>query len=265
MSCGSKVEPITSTRFATADWIIVASRSPQDGAVRLASDDRRATRTPANLVHTLFTGSVGLERSIRAAKSLASPLGGGDLAGKKYPRSDTRLFPRKNRSGRRSSMKAVAAATRVATAPFARRDTFKGPVSCGPSSQVVGPVASVKTNRTGNMAKKPNVAAWMLSLGMSSSRGDESGKLRAVIDPDAAVAATNASTVTAGDMWRLAQEKRSAATALSKFAATCQVFSTFAQLSAAHQVEEAWREVEEAEEAARTFLAQETAPQNPYV
>ena len=162
-------------------------------------------------------------------------------------------------------MKAVAAATRVATAPFARRDTFKGPVSCGPSSQVVGPVASVKTSRTGNMAKKPNVAAWMLSLGMSSSRGDESGKLRAVIDPDAAVAATNASTVTAGDMWRLAQEKRSAATALSKFAATCQVFSTFAQLSAAHQVEEAWREVEEAEEAARTFLAQETAPQNPYV
>ena len=262
MSCGSKVEPITSTRFATADWIIVASRSPQDGAVRLASDDRRATRTPANLVHTLFTGSVGLERSIRAAKSLASPLGGGDLAGKKYPRSDTRLFPRKNRSGRRSSMKAVAAATRVATAPFARRNTFKGPVSFGPSSQVVGPVASVKTNRTGNMAKKPNVAARMLSLGMMSSRGDESGKLRAFIDPNAA---TNASTITAGDMWRLAQEKRSAATALSKFAATCQVFSTFAQLSAAHQVEEAWREVEEAEEAARTFLAQETAPQNPDV
>ena len=264
MSCGSKVEPITSTRFATADWIIVASRSPQDGAVRLASDDRRATRTPANLVHTLFTGSVGLERSIRAAKSEEeeeSPWS----PPKKYPRSDTRLFPRKNRSGRRSSMKAVAAATRVATAPFARRNTFKGPVSFGPSSQVVGPVASVKTNRTGNMAKKPNVAAWMLSLGMSSSRGDESGKLRAVIDPDAAVAATNASTVTAGDMWRLAQEKRSAATALSKFAATCQVFSTFAQLSAAHQVEEAWREVEEAEEAARTFLAQETAPQNPYV
>ena len=51
-------------------------------------------------------------------------------------------------------MKAVAAATRVATAPFARRDTFKGPVSRGPSSPVVGPVASVKTSRTGNMAKK---------------------------------------------------------------------------------------------------------------
>jgi hypothetical protein len=159
-------------------------------------------------------------------------------------------------------MKAVAAATRVATAPFARRNTFKGPVSFGPSSQVVGPVASVKTNRTGNMAKKPNVAARMLSLGMMSSRGDESGKLRAFIDPNAA---TNASTITAGDMWRLAQEKRSAATALSKFAATCQVFSSFAQLSAAHQVEEAWREVEDAEEAARTFLAQETAPQNPDV
>ena len=160
-------------------------------------------------------------------------------------------------------MKAVAAATRVATAPFARRDTFKGPVSRGPSSQVVGPVASVKTSRTGNMAKKPNVAARMLSLGMmSSSRGDESGKLRAFIDPDAA---TNAQTVTAGDMWRLAQEKRSAATAFSKFAATCQVFSAFAQLSAAHEVEEAWREVEDAEEAARTFLAQETAPQNPDV
>ena len=160
-------------------------------------------------------------------------------------------------------MKAVAAATRVATAPFARRDTFKGPVSRGPSSPVVGPVASVKTSRTGNMAKKPNVAARMLSLGMmSSSRGDESGKLRAFIDPDAA---TNAQTVTAGDMWRLAQEKRSAATALSKFAATCQVFSAFAQLSAAHEVEEAWREVEDAEEAARTFLAQETAPQNPDV
>ena len=160
-------------------------------------------------------------------------------------------------------MKAVAAATRVATAPFARRDTFKGPVSRGPSSPVVGPVASVKTSRTGNMAKKPNVAARMLSLGMmSSSRGDESGKLRAFIDPDAA---TNAQTVTAGDMWRLAQEKRSAATALSKFAATCQVFSAFAQLSAAHEVEEAWREVEDAEEAARTFLAQEMAPQNPDV
>ena len=160
-------------------------------------------------------------------------------------------------------MKAVAAATRVATAPFAPQDTFKGPVSCGPSSHLVGPVASVKTNRTGNMAKKPNVAARMLSLRMmSSSRGDESGKLRAFIDPNAA---TNAPTVTAGDMWRLAQEKRSAATALSKFAATCQVFSAFAQLSAAHQVEEAWREVEDAEEAARTFLAQETAPQNPDV
>ena len=160
-------------------------------------------------------------------------------------------------------MKAVAAATRVATAPFARRDTFKGPVSRGPSSQVVGPVASVKTSRTGNMAKKPNVAARMLSLRMMSSRGaSSSGKLRAFIDPNAA---TNAQTVTAGDMWRLAQEKRSAATALSKFAATCQVFSAFAQLSAAHQVEEAWREVEDAEEAARRFLAQETAPQNPDV
>ena len=167
-------------------------------------------------------------------------------------------------------MKAVAAATRVATAPFAPRDTFKGPVSCGPSSHLVGPVASVKTNRTGNMAKKPNVAARMLSLGMMSSRGDESGKLRAFIDPNAsspnaAVTATNAQTITAGDMWRLAQEKRSAATAFSKFAATCQVFSAFAQLSAAHEVEEAWREVEDAEEAARTFLAQETAPQNPDV
>lgn len=208
-----------------------------------------------------FTVSVGLERSIRAAKSEEeeeSPWS----PPKKYPRSDTRLFPRKNRSGRRSSMKAVAAATRVATAPFARRDTFKGPVSRGPSSPVVGPVASVKTSRTGNMAKKPNVAARMLSLGMMSSRGDESGKLRAFIDPDAA---TNAQTVTAGDMWRLAQEKRSAATALSKFAATCQVFSAFAQLSAAHEVEEAWREVEDAEEAARTFLAQEMAPQNPDV
>ena len=168
-------------------------------------------------------------------------------------------------------MKAVAAATRVATAPFARRDTFKGPVSRGPSSQVVGPVASVKTSRTGNMAKKPNVAARMLSLGMMNSRGElSSGKLCAFIDPNAsspnaAVTATNAQTITAGDMWRLAQEKRSAATAFSKFAATCQVFSAFAQLSAAHEVEEAWREVEEAEEAARTFLAQETAPQNPDV
>ena len=237
---------------------------PQDDAVRLAVTTGGRLERPRISSIPPFTGSVGLERSIRAAKSEEeeeSPWS----PPKKYPRSDTRLFPRKNRSGRRSSMKAVAAATRVATAPFARRDTFKGPVSCGPSSQVVGPVASVKTNRTGNMAKKPNVAAWMLSLGMSSSRGDESGKLRAVIDPDAAVAATNASTVTAGDMWRLAQEKRSAATALSKFAATCQVFSTFAQLSAAHQVEEAWREVEDAEEAARTFLAQETAPQNPDV
>ena len=102
------------------------------------------------------------------------------------------------------------------------------------------------------MAKKPNVAARMLSLGMMSSRGDESGKLRAFIDPDAA---TNAQTVTAGDMWRLAQEKRSAATALSKFAATCQVFSAFAQLSAAHEVEEAWREVEDAEEACLLYTS----------
>ena len=42
-------------------------------------------------------------------------------------------------------------------------------------------------------------------------------------------------------------------------------FATFAQLSAAREVEEAWREVEEAEEAARAFRAKQTAGQTPDV
>jgi len=90
---------------------------------------------------------------------------------------------------------------------------------------------------------------------------------RASIDPTAASSDGTGSTagllITAGDMWRLAQQKRSAAVALSRFAALSVNFATFAQLSAAHEVEEAWREVEEAEEAARAFLAKQTAGQTP--
>ena len=93
--------PITATRFATADWDHLLHRGPH----KTVRCDWRVTtggRVERPRVSSIppFTRSVGLERSIRAAKSEEeeeSPWS----PPKKYPRSDTRLFPRKNRSGRR--------------------------------------------------------------------------------------------------------------------------------------------------------------------
>ncbi len=67
---------------------------PQDDAVRLAVTTGGRLERPRISSIPPFTGSVGLERSIRAAKSEEeeeSPWS----PPKKYPRSDTRLFPRK--------------------------------------------------------------------------------------------------------------------------------------------------------------------------
>ena len=156
-------------------------------------------------------------------------------------------------------MTGVAAATRVAAPPLAPRRTVEGSVRSSPSCRAVGSIAPASKTRQGKM---PTVA-WR------RVRTAEGSVLRASIDPTAAssdgAGSTAGSLITAGDMWRLAQQKRSAAEALTRFAAMSVNFATFAQLSAAHEVEEAWREVEEAEEAARAFLAKQTAGQTPDV
>ena len=155
-------------------------------------------------------------------------------------------------------MTGVAAATRVAAPPLTPRGTVEGSVRSSPSCRAVGSIAPAIKTRRGKMP--PTVASRRV-------RTADGSVWRASIDPTAASSDGTGSTagllITAGDMWRLAQQKRSAAVALSRFAALSVNFATFAQLSAAHEVEEAWREVEEAEEAARVFLAKQTAGQTP--
>ena len=158
-------------------------------------------------------------------------------------------------------MTGVAAATRVAAPPLAPRVTVEGSLRSSPSCRAVGSIAPASKTRRGKMPT-PTVASRRV-------RTAEGSVLRASIDPTAAssdgTGCSAGSLITAGDMWRLAQQKRSAAVALSRFAAMSVNFATFAQLSAAHTVEEAWREVEEAEEAARAFRAKQTAGQTPDV